>query len=205
MMRRLTTQMLFLLLIGWSTAMAEDLICINTSATPFTGVADNVEVPPGADCFMNGANVENVKVFGAFRALATFFRGDVQGEPGHRFVQLSREGGGNAVQGDVQINGGVGPGTSVVLATMIHGDLQAEENSNPLAFAANVIGGDLHVFRNTGSFRNFPGTSAFIGGNTIGGDLRCKENSPPPSVSPVAGANTVDGNKEDQCSADLGF
>jgi len=47
--------------------------------------------------------------------------------------------------------------------------------------------------------------SAVIGGNTIGGNLQCTENSPPPIVSPAAGPNTVGGIKEDQCSADLGF
>ena len=81
----------------------------------------------------------------------------------------------------------------------------AEENSNPLLCASNVIGGDLQVFKNTGDFPNDPGNSASIRGNTIGGNLTCKENSPPPSVSPASGPNTVGGKKKGQCSADLGF
>lgn len=192
-------------LAGVGTAAAQDLICDNTPATAFMGLADNVEVPPGAICFMDFADVRDVKVYGGLRARRTVIRGDIQAEPGHESVLMGLfEGVGNTVFGDVQIKGGVGPGFSGVVGAMIQGDLQAEENSNGLLFGFNVIGGDLQVFKNTG-FLPPEGTSANIGGNTIGGDLQCKENSPPPGISPLFGSNAVGGDKEDQCSSELGF
>ena len=156
---------------------------------------------------MEGANVDNVKVFGRLGVRRTVFRGNIRAEPGHASVQLFTQGGGNTVQGNVRIKGGVGPRISFVGDAVIQGNLRAEENSNGLTFEDNLIGGDLEVSDNTGvAPRLLPLlASASIGGNTIGGDLECEENSPPPSVSPTAGPNTVGGDKEDQCSADLGF
>ena len=61
------------------------------------------------------------------------------------------------------------------------------------------------MFKNTGILGPAFPFSVSIGGNTIGENLQCKENSPPPIASPSAGSNTVGGDKEDQCSADLGF
>ena len=39
-----------------------------------------------------------------------------------------------------------------------------------------------------------------ITGNRVGGNLQCKENTPPPT----GGANVVQGNAEDQCAAPAG-
>ncbi len=212
MTRQRTTLMLFLVLIVYSPAMADDLICDNTPLTPFTGSADNVEVPPGARCFLLGANVDNVKVFGSLAANTTVIRGNVQGEPGHGFVRLGPGGGGNTVQGNVQIKGGVGGvflgafgDNSLVWGTIIQGNVDAKRNLNGLVFLDTMIGGNLKVKENTGIITpGFP-FSASIGGNTIGGNLQCTSNSPPPIVSPSAGPNTVGGKKKDQCSTDLGF
>lgn len=190
---------------GVANVVAEDLICDNTPDTAFVGNAGDVEVPPGAICFLDGAEVEDVKVFGGLRARRTVIRGDVQGEPGHESILMGFFAGvGNTVHGDVQIKGGVGPGFSGVVGAMIHGDLRAEENSNGLLFGNNLIGGDLQVFANTGVLPE-DGSSANIGGNTIRGDLQCKENNPLPLVSPLFGVNAVGGDKEDQCSSEHGF
>ena len=200
-MRKLVALMAvsLLALAGASTAVAQDLICNNTSATAFTGSADNVEVPPGADCFLLGTNVDNVKVFGSLRAAGTVVRGNVQGEPGHGVVRLGLQAGvGTTVNGSVQIKGGVGPSppNTLLFGAMIQGNVQLEENSNGVVVLNSLIGGDLQVFKNTGVINPlfFP-FSASIGGNTIGGNLQCAENSPPPAVSPSAGPNTVGGSK----------
>jgi hypothetical protein len=53
----------------------------------------------------------------------------------------------------------------------------------------NRIGGSLQAFQNTGGLR--------INANRINENLQCKENRP----FPLGGGNTVQGSKEDQCSA----
>ena len=201
MISKLTSLMLFLLLAGWSTAMAgDDIICANAV---FSGSADNVEVPSGAGCFMDGAQVDNVKVFGRLLATGTVFHGNIQAEPGHERVVLLGPPAGfapNTIHGDLQIKGGVGPANSVVLDdNIIHGNLQAEENSNPQVIINSIIGGDTQVFKNSGD-----PFSAVIGGNMIGGNLQCKENSSG-LFAGAAGPNQVGGDKEDQCSAGNGF
>lgn len=47
---------------------------------------------------------------------------------------------------------------------------------------------DVQLFENVGG-------GARITGNTIGGNLQCKQNAP----EPVGGGNQVGGNAEDQC------
>ena len=50
----------FVSLAGASPAAAQDLICSNTPGPgAFTGTANNVVVPPGATCFLIGAEVES--------------------------------------------------------------------------------------------------------------------------------------------------
>lgn len=194
------------LAVGTGTAAADTVICDNPLSAPFTGTADDVIVPRGAVCHMDGANVDDVKVFGALRARRTIVRGDLQAKRGHDSVLMSGFAGvPSTVMGDVKIMGGVGPGAfSGLVGNVIHGDLEAKKNRVPLIFGGNVIGGDLQVFKNVGVFVE-DGSSAIIGGNTVGGDLQCRKNRPAPGVSPTFGANIVEGDKEGQCSAADGF
>ncbi len=214
MIRKPTTLMLSLLLTGWSTAMAQDVICDSSNssfANPFEGPADNIEVPPGEPCFLGNVTIDNVKVFGR-RLLTglgasgpTVIRGSVQGEPGHGVVQLARA----IVDGDVQIIGGVGLGglPHQIFRSTIHGNVQVMENTAPIRFflVRSTIDGDLQVFDNlwgTPTFDNtivrnlvggdlqlFKNIGAFtVGDNTIGGNLQCKDNTPdvvPASVGPL--------------------
>ena len=152
-----------------------------------------------------------MKVYGSFLfARNTVFHGNVQAEPGHGrvvlgFRQDEEDETGNTVEGDVQIKGGVGPQFSIVRGATVEGDVLLEENANGQAVLDSVIGGNIQVFKNFWVISPAFLTSASIGGNTVGGNLQCKENNPvyPPIVSPSAGSNTVAGNKEDQCS--VGF
>ena len=74
--------------------------------------------------------------------------------------------------GDVRVDG-----------VRIDGNLQVEQN----AISANVIDGDLQVFKNRGAVR--------IRGNAINGNLQCKE-----SRGGVTGQGNRADDKEDQCA-----
>ncbi len=83
-------------------------------------------------------------------------------------------------------------------AITIGGNFQFEDNLATLLAVGATIGGDLQVQNNITPF------ASAIGGNTILGNLQCKENFPAPVVA-LSGANAVAGNKEDQCTMALGF
>ena len=131
------------------------------------------------------------------------------------FVVLLAAGGAITVGEDVQIKNAIqdplppaGTGTQpsasgffVVAggALTIGGNFQFEDNlATLLASGPATIGGDLQVQNNMTPF------PSAIGGNTILGNLQCKENFPAPVVA-LSGANAVAGNKEDQCAMALGF
>jgi hypothetical protein len=102
-----------------------------------------------------------------------------------------------SVGGDVLVQKNAGTGTPddpddavyVIELSDIAGNLQMQENSGAsFKISMNGIGANLQFFRNQGA--------STISGNTIGGNLQCKENNPPP----VGGGNTAK-QKEDQCAA----
>jgi hypothetical protein len=167
------------------TALADDTICADTV---IDGTHENVIVPAGTVCTASAQIAGNVKVFGGFIALSgTMIGGNIDGEPGHRFVRLM--GLGVVVRGNVQLKNAVPSESSGYIAgTEIGGNFHFEANSNILFVQGGTIGGNLVVVKNTGASEIF--------GNVIGGNLHCSENNPPPSV----GGNTTGGNKEDQCA-----
>jgi hypothetical protein len=69
----------------------------------------------------------------------------------------------------------------------IAGGVQVEEGISARLVASHV-GSGVKFEKNTGSLE--------ISGNTVTGNLQCKENS----QAPTGGGNVVSGNKEDQCS-----
>ena len=115
------------------------------------------------------------------------------------------------VLGGVNIKGGLGPVRSFVASSTIGGSVQVEENTNQVNVRDSMILGDVQVSKNTGP-------ASFVSRNTVGGNLQCTDNNPAPVNASVplpagwpvglnlgSGPNTVGGNKEDQCSAALGF
>ena len=188
-----------------STANADETFCgLPGGETLATGPHDNVTVFGGI-CNVDSSGTTkingNVKVEpgGTFNAgiLAggkLIVKGSVQCDFCRRVALVDR-GGVVKVKGDFQIKGAtVVSGCAGPVS--IGGNLQMEEmTGNPVATGCSITG-DLQVFKNVSTF------AAFISGNTVGGNLQCKENFPAPGPFIV---NTVSGNKEDQCAAGLGF
>jgi len=162
-------------------AMAEERTCRGTIGGT---TVDNLRVPQGASCTLNGTNVKGqvtVQRNATLRALGVRVVGNVQGENARRVAVVQ----GSRVGGSVQVVQG---GSAAVTGSRINGDILFDEDEATLRAVNNRIGGSLQAFQNTGGVE--------IRSNVIEGNLQCKENVP----RPVGGGNVVDGNKEDQCA-----
>jgi hypothetical protein len=162
-------------------AHAEETVC-----TGFLGAEthDNVRVPQGATCTMEGTFIQGtikVETNASLRASDVHVIGNVQAE-GARSVNVTR---GSFVGGSIQVVQG---GGAVVRNSEITMDILFDENTARLSARSNQIGGSLQAFQNTGG--------VVIARNVIDGNLQCKENVP----APTGGDNIVQGNKEDQCA-----
>lgn len=145
---------------------------------------EEVEVPDGATCVLDGTSVAgNVRVGSdaTFDARAVDVDGDVQAE-GARAVDVTAA---SVVQGNIQVEQG---GSSTVTDTRIDGDLQWEAQSGPLVAERNTIDGNLQAEENRGGLT--------VADNTIDGNLPCGSNDP----APDGGGNAVSGDREGQCS-----
>jgi hypothetical protein len=162
-------------------AAAEETDCVGTA--PAT--VDNLRVPEGAVCTLNGTIVEGtIKVETDATLDARFVRvvGNVQGENAERVMLTSSE-----IGGQVQVKQG---GGAEVTESRITGDIQLDQNDGePQRVADNDVNGSVQVMKNVGGVE--------ISTNIIDGNLQCKENVPPP----FGGGNEVQGNAEDQCAA----
>lgn len=170
------------LLLPAGPASAEETVCRGTIGAV---TVDNLLVPQGASCTLNGTLVEGtVKVERNATLRATRIRviGNVQAENARNVVVRN----GSTVGGSVQIVQG---GAAQILNSSINGDVLFDEQDRALAANSNDIGGNLQAFQNTGGVA--------INNNRIDGNLQCKENVP----APTGGGNIVQGNKEDQCEA----
>jgi hypothetical protein len=143
---------------------------------------ENVEVPAGATCTLEGTTVTgNVRVRrdATLDARRVRVDGDVQGENA-RAVNVTMS---SSVDGNIQVEQG---GSSNV--TRIDGDLQWESQRGRMVADGNVIGGNLQAESNRGGLA--------ITGNRIDGNLQCQSNTP----APTGGGNRVEGDKEGQCA-----
>ncbi len=144
---------------------------------------DNLRVPQGATCTLNGTYVKGtVKVERDATLMASSIRvvGNVQAENARNVVIN----GASRIGGSVQVKQG---GGATVEGARITGDIQYDANSAYLKANRNQVGGSIQVVGNGGG--------AEIRQNTINGNLQCKENRPAPTGS----GNVVGGSKEDQC------
>lgn len=164
-------------------AQAEERVCRGTIGAV---TVDNLRVPSGATCTLNGTKVKGtIKVERGARLFANGVRvvGNIQSE-GFQTVSV-REG--STVGGSVQLENGLRDGVGKVIATRINGDLQFFSNKARMVARSNTILANLQAVSNTGGL--------VIQNNRISENLQCKQNNPPPT-----GGGNVAGDKEDQCA-----
>ena len=184
-MRRVMSGVLFLSILFGSLALfAPPALAEETACRGSIGArtVDNLRVPSGASCTLNGTRVQgtiNVESRATLTARNVRVIGNVQAE-NHRSVSLVD----SAVGGSVQFDKG---GAFSVQRNQIEGGIQVKENSGSSRLARNDVNQDVQVFNHDYGIA--------ISNNTIDGNLQCKENSP----APTGGGNVVQGNKEDQC------
>ena len=169
------------ILVGGGSVYAEERSCTSTLGAI---TVDNLRVPSGRVCTLNGTHVQGtIKVESNATLNASGVRviGNIQAE-GAKLVKVT---GGATVGGSIQIVQGK---AATINRVRVNGDILFDDNTGALKAAKNTVGGNLQAFQNTG------GVS--IAGNRIDGNLQCKENMP----QPTGGSNIVQGNKEDQCS-----
>lgn len=189
------------LLVAATPAAADDTQCVGT----FTGVADNIVVPSGATCILEGAQVNGNALAEPesmlFIGPGTNIRGSVEAKQGAHTGSFQATIGGSykcdncffedvvesSVGGNVEIQGS--DDGDFIIESEIGGNLQIEESSagvRGFAFVVvgTTIGGDLKFEKNTGP--------TDISGNTIHGDVQIFENNvagafcppPPPEGEP---------------------
>lgn len=160
--------------------LAEERTCRGTLGAI---TVDNLRVPDGATCTLNGTRVKGtikVETNATLKAIGVRVVGNVQGENSRKVVIK----GGARVGGSVQV---VQSGTVKVLDSRIDGDILIDDNNGLNNIRRNFVGEDVQAFQNTGGVE--------IYSNRIDGNLQCKANSP----RPIGAGNIVHGVKQDQC------
>ena len=171
------------LIMAMPVALAEERTCRGTIGAR---TVDNLRVPQGATCTLNGTIVKGtVNVENRAKLYANGVRviGNIQSE-GFQTVVV-REG--SRVGGNVQLENGLSGGTGKVLSSRIDGDLQFFSNEARMLARGNTILANFQANQNMGGL--------VIKNNTISENLQCQSNNPPPT----GGGNTA-GDKEDQCA-----
>ena len=165
---------------GAAPAGAEERTCRGTLGAI---TVDNLSVPQGATCVLQGTRVQGtikVERNATLRAANIKVIGNIQGE-NHRRVNVR---GTSTIGGSIQLVQG---GAARIVDATIKQDLFFDSNDLLLVARRNNVNGNLQAFQNSGGVT--------IAGNDIDGNLQCKENVP----APTGGNNRVGGNKEDQC------
>jgi hypothetical protein len=120
---------------------AEEITCQGTLGAI---TVDNVKVPQGKTCTLNGTIVEGSIVVNSgatLQAKAVKVKGNIQGENASAINVNSN----TTVDGSIQIKQG---GGASIVGTKINGDLQAFENSSKITIRDNRIGGNLQCKEN---------------------------------------------------------
>ena len=168
------------LLLATAPAAAEERQCTGRIGAVYL---DNIFVPDGASCTLDGTRAKGNIVVGtgaALSARSVSVNGNLQAEGAHSVRVHGR----STFGGSVQIVQG---GTASIETARINGDLLFDENRGPVGADRNVLGGNLQAFKNLG------GTT--LRRNQMKGNLQCKENIP----APTGGGNRA-ASKEDQCA-----
>ncbi len=175
----------------WSAdARAQNATCTGSG----TGTFGNLTVPDGSSCNLSNATVNGNITVGKNSKLIvsggiTTIAGNVQANQCQSVMLM----GSVLINGDVEIHqcaadgGYVGPGIE------IGGNFECHNNSGACIAQMGTVTGDLHIHNNSSQA---PSDISF---NTIGGDLQCAQNTPPPINA--EGPNQIDGNVQGQCAA----
>ncbi len=164
-------------------AQAEERTCRGTIGST---TVDNLQVPQGASCTLNGTRVEGtVKVERNATLVANTIRvkGNVQSE-GFKNITLRQN---SVVVGSVQLENGLDGGSGRVLNSKVNGDLQFFSNDARMIARGNTLLANFQANQNTGGL--------VIENNKIAENLQCESNNP----APTGGGNTA-GDKEGQCA-----
>jgi hypothetical protein len=161
-------------------AHAEETVCRGRIG-PRT--VDNVKVPQGAACTLDGTRVQgtvNVNRNAVLHAIDVRVIGNVQGENASNVIVRAT----SYVGGSVQVVQG---NRGRVVNSRVIGNILYDEQNGRVAVKGSRIGHDVQAFQNTGG--------VVIRNNVIDGNLQCKANNP----RPTGGGNRVGGEKQDQC------
>ena len=161
--------------------LAGDTQCVGL----LTGAHDNVVVPEGAFCTLQGAVVRgNVKVLrdARLQANASTIGGNVEGDNARGvLLQFS-----SSVGGNFQVKGGAPFNVSGFdINVRVGGDAKVEENRGTTFIDAATVGGNIEVIKSTGFIE--------VEFNTVGGNIKVEDNSP--TGMTVLG-NRVEGNMQ---------
>jgi hypothetical protein len=153
-----------IVLAGAPAALAAQTECVGT----FTGTADNVVVPEGAHCEMDGATVTGnvlVKPGASLRASATDIGGNVKGiDSAWVCLQFGSTAGGN-----FDVMGGLaGTTTGFDISTSVGGNAKVRQNAGLTFIDAAHVDGNVDVSSNTGTLE--------IEFNTIDGNVKVDDN-----------------------------
>ena len=165
---------------GTGSVQAEERQCRGTIGAV---TLDNIRVPDGATCTLNGTRAQRTVYVGTKSTLVANgvrVNGNIQAEGAASVTVRSN----SFVGGSIQIKQGQ---RATINGTTINGDLQFDENRGVLSANNNHVGSNLQAFKNTGGLS--------ITNNRMAQNLQCKENNP----APTGGGNTA-GSKEDQCA-----
>ncbi len=173
-----------MVLVATPTMARADEVCAGSMGA--VTVDDNLRVPDGATCDLDGTVVKGnilIEANATLNASMVTVEGNVQTDDGDAAEVTVVD---SVVDGDVQIFDSVAASTS---GTRVGGNVQYEGNEGVLAVLSSDVDGDVQVFDNDGGSKE-------IRGNTIGGNLQCEGNDP----IPHGGDNSVEGDAEGQCS-----
>jgi hypothetical protein len=160
-------------------ALAEERTCRGTIGAR---TVDNLRVPDGATCTLNGTKVKGtvkVETRATLYAFGVNVIGNVQAENSRKVVVRD-----SRIGGSVKV---VQSGFAKVRDNRISGNILFDDNSGLNVARQNMVGEDIQAFQNAGGVRIYH--------NRVDGNLQCKANSP----RPVGDGNIVHGVKQDQC------
>jgi hypothetical protein len=129
------------------TALGEERSCRGTLGRV---TVDNLRVPQGAACTLNGTRVRGaITVQRAARLVANGVRvtGNVQAENARNVVIRRR----SLIGGSVQLVQG---GRATVQGSRVNGDIHLDENRGPLRVRRNAVGGSIQVVRTRAASRS---------------------------------------------------
>ena len=143
---------------------------------------ENVVVPPGETCTLQGTHVFGNVIVGTDAILIAHgvnVGGSIEGVGANSIAIVD---GSVIMESVVWIQGG----GAKILNSQIDADLLLTENSGPLEASGNLIGDNLLVTGNTGG--------VLLNSNDIGMTLKCADNDPAPT-----GSGNIALSKEGQC------